>query len=262
MADPLRNRSRGSAFLCYHSIHDEGPEWLSVAPSTFAHQLEALSARGWGSGTEADLRAAGGGGTAPERPLAYLTFDDGYIDNHASAFPLLRDFGMTGIFFILPGHLDGGQALDWPEVAEEHEEHPEVMRSMTWDQAEEMAAGGMEFGSHGLDHSHLPSLGDEELRQELLDSRRQIERRLGSCSMLAYPFGDWDERVADAARDAGYAFAFTLPRAHQGEVGPHSIPRISIDHRDDGRRFAMKLRPLGRRLYLSRLKPILRRGSD
>jgi peptidoglycan/xylan/chitin deacetylase (PgdA/CDA1 family) len=258
MADPLRNRSRGAAYLCYHSIHEEGPEWLSVAPSTFAEQLEALTSRGWGSGTEADLRAAAGGGAA-ERPLAFLTFDDGYDDNHATAFPLLRDYGLTAIFFVLPSHLDSGGALDWPEVAEDHENRPEVMRSMTWDQVEEMAAAGMEFGSHGLSHRHMPQLSDEELRQELLDSRRLIEARLGSCAMLAYPFGDWDRRVAEAAADAGYEFAFTLPRSYQGEVGPLSIPRVSIDFRDDARRFGMKLRPLARRLYLSRLKPLLRR---
>jgi peptidoglycan/xylan/chitin deacetylase (PgdA/CDA1 family) len=257
MADPLRNRSRGAAFLCYHSIHDDGPEWLSLAPSTFAEQLEVLSARGWGAGTEADLRAAAGG-ARPERPLAFLTFDDGYDDNHASAFPLLRDHGMSAIFFVLPSHLDRGAALDWPEVAADHEDHPEVMRSMTWEQVEEMAEAGMEFGSHGLTHRHMPSLDDEELRQELLDSRRRIAERLGSCTMLAYPFGEWDPRVAEAAAAAGYEFAFSLPRAHQGEVGPHSIPRISVDHRDDRRRFGIKLRPSARRLYLSRLKSILR----
>jgi peptidoglycan/xylan/chitin deacetylase (PgdA/CDA1 family) len=171
---------------------------------------------------------------------------------------LLRDYGLTAIFFVLPSHLEEGGALDWPEVAEDQEDRPEVMRSMTWRQVEEMAAAGMEFGSHTVSHRHLPQLSDEELAQELLDSRRRLEQRLGSCSMLAYPFGEWDGRVAEAARDAGYSFAFALPRSYQRDVGPHSIPRISVDHRDDARRFAMKLRPFGRRLYLSRLKPMLR----
>jgi peptidoglycan/xylan/chitin deacetylase (PgdA/CDA1 family) len=67
-----------------------------------------------------------------------------------------------------------------------------------------MAAGRIEFGSHTNLHRHLPGLPDEELRQELLDSRRRIAERLGSCDCLAYPFGEWDERVADAARAAGY----------------------------------------------------------
>jgi peptidoglycan/xylan/chitin deacetylase (PgdA/CDA1 family) len=260
MGDPLRNRSRGSAYLCYHSIHDHGPEWLSVAPSTFAEQLEVLSARGWRSGTESDLRALAEGGSTGS-PMAFLTFDDGYADNYTNALPLLQDHGLSAMFFVLPSHLDAGDPLDWPEVAEDRRRHPDVMRSLTWGQVEEMAAAGMEFGSHGLNHRHLPELPDEELRQELLDSRRQIAGRLGSCSMLAYPFGHWDSRVAAAARDAGYAFAFTLPRAHQGDVGPLSIPRISVDFRDRARRFGLKLRPIARRLYLGRLKPTLRRSE-
>jgi peptidoglycan/xylan/chitin deacetylase (PgdA/CDA1 family) len=252
----LRNRSRGAAFFCYHSIHDDGPRWLSVAPSLFEQQLATLRREGWRSGAAADLEAVAAG-SPRGGPTAFLTFDDGYADNYTTAFPLLREQGQTAIFFLLPSHLDGG-AFDWPEVAEDQRRHPATMRSLTWAQVEEMAEAGMTFGSHSITHSHLPELGDEELSQELLDSRRAIAERLGSCTMLAYPFGHWDARVAAAAKAAGYSFAFTLPRAHQSGTTPWSIPRISVDYRDDGRRFGMKLRPLARRLYLSRGKAMLR----
>jgi peptidoglycan/xylan/chitin deacetylase (PgdA/CDA1 family) len=257
MGHPLRNRSNGSAFLCYHSVHADGPPWLSVAPSTFEEQLAILNRRGWRSGTEPDLKAVAGG-ASNGGPVAFLTFDDGYADNFTNAFPLLQEHGLTGIFFVLPSHLDGSP-LEWPEVAESRQRHPATMRSLTWAQAEAMADAGMAFGSHGITHRHFPELEDEELRQELLDSRRRLGERLGSCSMLAYPFGDWDSRVAAAARAAGYSFAFTLPRSYQRDATPWSIPRISIDRRDRGRRFDLKLRPAVRRLYLSRGKAMIRR---
>ncbi len=256
MPSPLSNRSGAAAFLCYHSVHEDGPEWLSVTPDAFAAQLAALRASGWRTGTEADLRALAGG-SRPQRRTAFLTFDDGFADNFDNALPLLREHGMTAIVFILPALLDGSP-LEWPEVAEERRTHPDAMRSLTWAQVEQMAEAGIEFGSHGMTHAHLPELGDEELREELLASRREIADRLGACSMLAYPFGHWDERVASAARDAGYSFAFSLPRAHQPGADAWSIPRISVDRRDRGRRFSLKLSPLGRRLYLSRVKPLLR----
>jgi peptidoglycan/xylan/chitin deacetylase (PgdA/CDA1 family) len=256
---PLANRSRDAAFFCYHSIHDDGPRWLTVAPSLFEQQLATLRREGWRTGAEADLEALARGASTGG-PTAFLTFDDGYVDNYTTAFPLLREQDMTAIFFLLPSHLDGG-AFEWPEVAADQRRHPDVMRSLTWAQVEEMAAAGMSFGSHSLTHSHLPQLGDEELRQELLDSRRAIAERLGDCTTLAYPFGHWDGRVAAAAKAAGYSFAFTLPRAHQGETTPWTIPRISVDFRDEGRRFGIKLRPLARRLYLSRAKAMLRRGE-
>ena len=52
-----------------------------------------------------------------------------------------------------------------------------------------------------------------------------LERRLGSCDVLAYPFGDWDARVAHAAAAAGYAFAFALPPVRRGGVTAMTIPR-------------------------------------
>src|SRR5690606_33141938 len=105
------------------------------------------------AGTEADLRAAAAGTWNGGR-AAFLTFDDGFADNYTAAFPLLREQGLTAMFFLLPSHLDGA-AFTWPEVAEDQRRRPEVMRSLTWAQVEEMAAAGMEFGSHGLAHSHL-----------------------------------------------------------------------------------------------------------
>jgi peptidoglycan/xylan/chitin deacetylase (PgdA/CDA1 family) len=38
------------------------------------------------------------GATLPDRPLL-LTFDDGYIDHYAYAFPILREFGARGAFY-------------------------------------------------------------------------------------------------------------------------------------------------------------------
>lgn len=39
---------------------------------------------------------------------AIITFDDGYRDNHDIALPLLKKHGMTAVFFVATGYLDGG----------------------------------------------------------------------------------------------------------------------------------------------------------
>src|SRR4051794_14027874 len=39
-------------------------------------------------------------GATPTRPLALITFDDGYKDNHEAAFPILKDLGMSAVFFL------------------------------------------------------------------------------------------------------------------------------------------------------------------
>lgn len=44
-----------------------------------------------------------------------VTFDDGYDDNYRVAFPILRDLGMSAMFFVSTGHIDTGEPYiyDW-----------------------------------------------------------------------------------------------------------------------------------------------------
>ncbi|HLK10075.1 MAG TPA: polysaccharide deacetylase family protein [Candidatus Binatia bacterium] len=50
------------------------------------------------------------GGAFPPRAVA-ITFDDGYADNHALAFPVLRRLGLTATVYVATGSLDGGPPL-------------------------------------------------------------------------------------------------------------------------------------------------------
>jgi peptidoglycan/xylan/chitin deacetylase (PgdA/CDA1 family) len=255
----LRNRSRRAVFLCYHSVAEEGPRYLTVSPDLFERQLALLRRRGLRAGGVDDLVAAAAG--SPLEPTVFLTFDDGFLDNRETVLPLLREYGLHAFCFVLPPLVDEGAPLAWPEVAADQARHPETMRSVTWPMVEEMAADGFTIGSHGLRHPNLTELGPEQLRQELADSRARIRQRLGSCDSLAYPFGEWNAAVEAAAAECGYRFAFTLPsRAGQWGATPLSIPRVNVDYRDDERRFAAKLGPLGREAILSPLSGPLKSG--
>lgn len=248
---------RGAAFLGYHSVSPEGPPFLSVPPSQFEAHLRILRQRGWANGDRAALEAFVDG-----RPLGgrhvFLTFDDGYRDSVTQALPRLVEYGYTASFFVLPSRLDAGGPLDWQGVEDHQRQYPDVMRSLTWEMVEQLAEANMEIGSHTVSHPRLSQIGDEELRQELLDSRREIAARLGRCDSLAYPYGDWSPRVAAAADAAGYRFAFTLPFETQEGGDRLTIPRITIDRRDAAWRFRAKMSAPGRRLFLSSAKPTLR----
>jgi len=246
----LRNRSRRATFLCYHSVAPEGPRYLTVSAELFERQLAELGRRGLRSGDLATLADAAAG--RPIAPSVFLTFDDGFRDNHGTVLPLLREHGFGAFVFVLPPLLEEGAPLRWPEVADDRDRYPATMRSVDWSMLGEMKEGGFEVGSHTMTHPHLPRLGGEELRQELSDSRARIAERLGECATLAYPFGECSPEVEAAARECGYSFAFSLPTG-EGQRGPtpHSIPRINVDYRDAERRFARKLSPLGKELFLS-----------
>jgi peptidoglycan/xylan/chitin deacetylase (PgdA/CDA1 family) len=115
---------------------------------------------------------------------------------------------------------------------------------MAFPQLRELAARGVEIGSHTVTHAHLPQLSDAKLRREMRESRERLEDELGRpCRYLAYPFGEDDARVHAAARDAGYSAAYTLSGPRR-PVDLHALPRVDV-YRADGRaRFAAKVSPL------------------
>jgi peptidoglycan/xylan/chitin deacetylase (PgdA/CDA1 family) len=260
VSDPrLRNRSAAASFLCYHSVAPAGPRYLTVSLELFEAQLEAIEARGLLSGDLSTLEALAAGEAVA--PAAFLSFDDGFLDNYQTVLPLLRERGMRAFVFVLPPLVETGAPLVWPEVAAEAERFPQTMRSVDWEMLAEMGEEVFEVGAHTLTHAHLPELADEELREELSRSRQMVKERLGACDTLAYPFGEWSPRVAAAAAECGYRFAFTLPTDFgQRDADELTIPRVNVDYRDSGGRFGAKLSPRGRAFYLSSLTKAGRRG--
>src|SRR5204862_3739768 len=73
-----------------------------------------------------------------------------------------------------------------------------------------LAAEGFEVGFHTLRHDPLPQLEPDELADAM---RRGTDRLAGlageELTMIAYPHGIADARVAAAAEDAGYLAGFT-----------------------------------------------------
>jgi peptidoglycan/xylan/chitin deacetylase (PgdA/CDA1 family) len=86
-------------------------------------------------------------------------------------------------------------------------------RMLSWDQVKEMSAAGIRFGSHSVTHNILTKLGRDQVRRELMDSRSEVEHRLGMpVALFAYPNGqpqDYSEEVKRQVQEAGYACAMT-----------------------------------------------------
>jgi peptidoglycan/xylan/chitin deacetylase (PgdA/CDA1 family) len=74
-----------------------------------------------------------------------------------------------------------------------------------------MAAAGIEFGSHTVDHPVLAHMSEADIRSELVESKRRIEQELGSeVISLSYPVGGsnaFDDRVRRIAAAVGYRCA-------------------------------------------------------
>jgi peptidoglycan/xylan/chitin deacetylase (PgdA/CDA1 family) len=103
-------------------------------------------------------------------------------------------------------------------------------RTMSWDEAGEMARAQVTFGSHTQTHPILPQLPADAVRHELRDSKAAIEQKLGKpCEIFSYPNGDSSKEVREEVVRSGYRFAFlNSPGLWTRECDPYSIPRLNM----------------------------------
>jgi peptidoglycan/xylan/chitin deacetylase (PgdA/CDA1 family) len=309
---PLLKRVRPGAHgevrvLAYHRVLESSdpqgfsfdPELISASADVFRQQMQHLKANFVPMRFDEVLEHLD-----RRRPLpagaTLVTFDDGYDDNYRIAFPILRDLGMSAMFFVSTGHIDSGRpyAYDWlvhmlcsvpdgarlqvPELGidwgleatlterrrqasdllyrvkllDDDEQaalvarlettwgiprtvgHPDC-RPMTWDQLREMQRGGMEIGSHGVDHRMLAKLPLERMVGEVRESKLALERELGvPARVISYPVGGPDafnHDTVEAVRAAGFGLACSYV-AGVGRLGPatqFSLPRLPVERHMD-----------------------------
>ena len=106
----------------------------------------------------------------------------------------------------------------------------EPYQPMNWFQVEILHEGGMEIGSHTMSHARLATVPAERAFEELAQSKRLLEEKLGTdIDLLAYPAGNHDRDVMDLAAEAGYDAAFTTETgAVRSGDDPFGLRRIGV----------------------------------
>jgi Predicted xylanase/chitin deacetylase len=197
--------------LNYHKV-DNFYHALSVSPQEFEEQMAYLAKNGFTTITPDQLMAyLNHDRELPEKPII-ITFDDGYLDNYTNAYPIMKKYGFTATIFLVTNLID-------------HDE-----RFMTWEQVKTMQQDGFVFGSHTVSHIPLNKLPREQAMAELIDSRKEIEYRLGTKPRyFAYPTGAYNSQVEEMVKQAGYKAAFTIRYGQAGaESNPYALERIPI----------------------------------
>ena len=230
--------------LCYHAVSDGWPDAGAVRPGELERHLRWLVDEGFMGVTFYEAVVS-----PPMGKVVAVTFDDGYRSVLENAFPILSDLGLPGTIFVPTDFVDAGSSLTWPGLERwVGGPHDRELTPLSWPELRELALSGWEIGSHSRAHVDLTRCDDPSLKTELERSREACEEGVRfPCRSLAYPYGSIDERVVEAARDAGYVAAGLLSwRLPPPE--PLAWPRVGIFRRDGYARFRFKVSAAGRRL--------------
>ncbi|HEX7801972.1 MAG TPA: polysaccharide deacetylase family protein [Pseudoxanthomonas sp.] len=108
--------------LAYHRVLDSADpdgfsfdtELISATGEQFREQMRAIKRDFHPMRFDQVLSYIDAGRRLPKGAIL-VTFDDGYDDNYRIAFPILRELGMSAMFFVSTGHIDSGMpyAYDW-----------------------------------------------------------------------------------------------------------------------------------------------------
>jgi len=203
------------AALYYHRIAGDGKpgqERIDISPARFARQLRLLRRLGFRALSADEIVAfhTDPGTVLPRRAYA-ITVDDGFRD---AVEALATRPEHRAQVFVCTGTVGG--AAEWADG--------EPVAG--WDELARLAGTGAYVGSHGTSHADLTSV--EAVEDALAESRRELERRLGSpVPLLAYPHGRRDDRVRRAAETAGYRAAYTTDPGRNGAgTSPYDLRRV------------------------------------
>ena len=133
-----------------------------------------------------------------------ISFDDGYLDTFTQAYPILKRFGFTATIFLVSEYV--GKRSEWEGCVGE-----DVAPLMTRENILTMMAEGFHFGGHSQTHKKLIVIPEEEARNEVEKGKRDLENLLQRpVRSFAYPFGDFNERIIEMVRAAGFTSARTV----------------------------------------------------
>lgn len=194
-------RGHARAFM-YHRFTDDTatyPRRMSV--SVFRRQLTYLAAT-CDVGRPADQARLESGAAAGGRPLAVVTVDDGYLDFHDHAWPVLRDLGLPSTLFVTSGFVSGAVWMWWDRImwileATDHESLAFPFRGSTVE-ADLVEASGRARAWQIL----VPALRfvpDREKEALVADLARVLDVEVPSVAPPRYAPCTWEQLAAMAA---------------------------------------------------------------
>lgn len=202
---PFRSATLPRIVMLHQVTPHEDASGMNMPPQKFEQLLQYLVKKGSIFCFVSELDQYLG-----QKHVVALSFDDGFLDNYEYAYPLLKKYNAKATIF-LATQIEGITKLA-----------PEQIHEMS-------NSGVIEFGAHTQHHVNLLKLSDDEAFQEMQNSKRDVEQLVGHCPSFAYPFGRFNEKHQQMAKDIGFKNAVSTRKKVEAYTASNqfNIPRVS-----------------------------------
>lgn len=215
----------------YHRFNTYRADSMTVRLSVFKFQLRYMVSHGYHFIPLSRYVAYRMGKAPPPAPNSVvITMDDGHESVYSLALPLVRKYRIPVTLFIYPSAISNASY------------------AMTWAQLRALKATGLfDIQSHTYWHPNFnvekrrlsPAQYNKFVDFQLRRSKEVLDRKLGiNVTMLAWPYGIYNEGLIQKARQAGYTAAFGLDGRHAGDHDNiMAVSRYLVTDGDSGRLF-------------------------
>ena len=248
----------GLTILCYHRIAEGLPkdppcDPFNVSPGAFEKQLAALrSIPGLKVVSAKTVIGLLKDSAACAGSYLLITFDDGY-QNNLDAAKILYKQNYPAVVFVVTDYI-GKPAFDfntydmWCQAIPDAK--PAWYKPLSIAECQELLKLGVEVQLHGHTHRPLGSLRDDDLNEEIRNSKTMIDRLgAGGAIALAYPYGSsraghFNQEVEACLKANGIQFALStdagINRLSELKSQAYRLRRIPIHEHDRGLLFQAK----------------------
>ena len=209
--------------LLYHNfvttVPDTDPDNFNYinTPQSFEENVKTILEDGYTIISMNELnKAINGKMQLPSKPIL-ITFDDGYYSNYEYIYPILQKYNVKASIFVVTDkvgkEIDGIKYLDWNECLE--------MQN----------SGLVEIFSHGKRHVFYDKLPVRYIRDDVLESYKIIEEKLGKKDFkaFAYPYGAYTNETVWALKINGIDFQiYDIGINHFNKFNKDFIKRINV----------------------------------
>ena len=209
--------------LLYHNfvttVPDSDPDNFNYinTPQSFEENIKTFLENGYTIISMKELALAENGKMElPSKPIV-ITFDDGYYSNYEYIYPILKQYNVKASIFIVTDKI--GQEID-------------DIKYLGWEECLEMQNSGIvEIGSHSKKHVFYDKRSVRELRDDVKESYKEIEKNLGKqdLKIFAYPYGAYTNETVRTLKNNGIDFQiYDIGMNNFKDFDRNAIKRINI----------------------------------